>query len=117
MLIDLSQEIKRDDGSSIVSEKKSFNVKKNEAGEWQAEPDVTFSEKTTLGDMCRSALISGLVKIDVSETMQRYALYNKIKEDTKVELSDEELDIIKELVNNKWELLMAGKILTLLGAK
>lgn len=117
MLIDLSQEIKRDDGSSIINEKKSFNVKKNEAGEWQAEPNVTFSEKTTLGDICRSALVSGLIKISVGETMQRYALYNKIKTDIKVELSDEELDIIKDLVNNKWELLMAGKSLTLLGAK
>ncbi len=117
MKINFDQEVKRDDGTSIVNEKKSFNVKKNDAGEWVSEPDVTYSEKTTLSDVCKGALTSGLIKISVPETMQRFHLHNKIKDGGEVELDEEEIKVLKELVNNKYDLMMAGKLLVMLGEK
>lgn len=117
MLINFDQEITRDDGSSIVSEKKSFNVTKNEAGDWVSEPDVTYKEKTMLSDVCKGALTGGLVKISVEETMQRFHLHNKIKDGGEVDLDDKELKDLKELINTKYDLMMAGKILLMLGEK
>lgn len=117
MKINFDQEITRADGSSIVSEKKSFNVKKNEAGEWVSEPDVTYSDKTTLADVCKGALTSTLIKTDVTGTMKKFHIYNKIANGGEVELEDEEVAELKDLVNNKYDLMMAGKILLMLGEK
>jgi len=117
MIINFNQEVKRDDGTSIVNEKKSFKVNKNDAGEWVSEPDVTYADKTILADVCRGALVSGLVKITVEETMARFNLHNKIKDGGEIELTEEELTSLKELVNNKYDLLMAGKLLVMLGEK
>lgn len=117
MKINFDQEILRDDGSSIVSEKKSFNVKKNEAGDWVSEPDVTYKDKTTLSDICVGALVSSLVKVSVEETMTRFHLRNKIVNGGEVELTDEELKELKELINTKYDLMMAGKVLLMLGEK
>ncbi len=117
MLIDFDQEITRDDGSSIVSEKKKFNVKKNDADEWVAEPEVIYNDKTTLADVCVGALVSSIIKVPVEETMRRFHTRNKIINGGKVELNDEELKDLKELVNNKYDLMMAGKILLMLGEK
>lgn len=116
MMIDFNQEVKRDNGTSIVSETKSFNVVEKD-GEFVSEPVVNYKEKTILADVCKGALVSGLVKITVEETMQRFNLHNKIKDGGEIELTDEELKTLKELVNNKYDLLMAGKLLVMLGEK
>ena len=117
MKINFNQEITREDGSSIVNEKKKWKVVKNEAGEFVPEPSVEHKEITTLGDVCRGALTTDLVKISVTEKMNRYRLYQKIKEDAEVELLDEELSTLKELISEKYDLLMTGKVLLLLGEK
>jgi hypothetical protein len=49
--------------------------------------------------------------------MKRYHLRNKIVNGGEVELSDEELKDLKELINTKYDLMMAGKVLLLLGEK
>jgi len=116
MMIDFNQEVKRDNGTSIVSETKSFNVVEKD-GEFVSEPIVNYKPITILADVCKGALVSGLVKITVEETMQRFNLHNKIKDGGEIELTDEELKTLKELVNNKYDLLMAGKLLVMLGEK
>lgn len=114
MKIDFDQEIKRDDGTSIVSETKSFQmVKKDE--EFVVEPTVNYREKTILADVCKGSLVDGLMKRSVEETMARFNLHNKIKDGGEIELTEEELTILKDLVNNKYDLMMAGKILVMLG--
>ncbi|HNU95500.1 MAG TPA: hypothetical protein PKK32_00840 [Candidatus Paceibacterota bacterium] len=115
MKINFDQEITKDDGSSIVSEKKSFNVKKNEEGQWVAEPNVDYKDKTLLSDVCQGALTDTLAKVSVAETMKRFKLKNKIANGGEVELDEAELADLKELVNNKYDLMMAGKILLMLG--
>ena len=117
MKINFNQEIKRYDGTSIVSEKKSFNVKKNDAGEWVSEPEVEYNDRTFLVDICKGALISNLVKRTVEETMQRFNLHKKIENGGEVVLSKEDLSTLKNLVNDKYDLLMAGQILVMLGEK
>lgn len=117
MLINFDQEITRDDGSSIISEKKSFSVKQNDAGDWVSEPMVDYKDKTILADVCVGSLVSSLIKVSVEETMRRFHLRNKIVGGGEVELNDEELKELKELVNNKYDLMMAGKILLMLGEK
>ena len=117
MKINFNQEILKDDGTSIIKETKSFSVVKNEAGEWVSEPTVDFKEKTVLADICSDVLASVVVKVSVADTMQRFHLRNQIVKGGEIDLTKEELDIIKDLINNKYDLMMAGKVLVMLGEK
>jgi len=117
MKINFDQEIKRDDGSSIVKERKAFKAVKNDAGDWVSEADVTYQDKTMLSDVCAYVLMGGIVKVTVAETMRRFHLHNKIVKGGEVELTDEELEDLKNLINNKYDLMMAGKVLVMLGEK
>ena len=117
MKINFDQEITKDDGSSIIKEMKSFSVVKNDAGEWVSEPKIDFKDKTLLSDICADVLIGGLVKVGVPETMRRFHLRNKIVKGGELDLTEEELVDLKELINNKYDLMMAGKVLLMLGEK
>ena len=116
MKINFDQEIKKDDGTSIVSETKSFQMVEKD-GEFTSEPTNTYKKNTILADVCSDALRTNVIKVDVDETMMRFNLHNKIKEGGEVLLSKDELISLKDLVNNKYDLMMAGKILVMLGEK
>lgn len=114
MLIDFSQKPLQDNGNEIVSKKTITTLSVDEDGKPMT--DVNYVPGVlTLGDCCREALMKGMTKISIQDTMFRYKLRNKIKEDVEVELSESEIDELKNLVNDRYELFLAGQLLTMLG--
>jgi len=104
------------DGQEVVSKQKVVTVNKDDDG--SVTEDVSFEIGTlSLKDCCKESLLKGLAKISIEETMLRYNLYNKIKEGGEIELSEEELSLLKGLVNDRYEILLAGQLLTMLGEK
>jgi len=113
MLVDFNQKPLKN-GQEIVSKQKVVNVTKDEDGNPQE--DVSFETGVlTLGDCSRESLLKGIEKISIEETMLRYNLYNKIKDNGEVELTDEEVSKLKELINNRYEILLSGQLLSMLG--
>jgi len=117
MKINFDQEILRDNGKSIVKETKAFNIVKNEAGDWVSEPTVDFKEKTLLSDICSDVLSTCVIKVSIDETMKRFHLRNRIVKGGEIDLTEDELNDLKDLINNKYDLMMTGKVLVMLGEK
>lgn len=113
MLINFDQKPLKD-GQEVVSKQKVVNVIKDEDGNPQEE--ISFEVGVlTLGDCSRESLLKGIERITIEETMLRYNLYNKIKNNGEVELTEEEVAKLKELINNRYEILLAGQLLSMLG--
>jgi len=117
MKINFDSEVTREDGSSIKRNITKFRAVQNEAGQFVSEEYVVQEPITLLSNVCSEVLSTVILKVSIEETMERFHLYNKIVNGGEVDLSKEELDKIKVLINNKYDLMMAGTVLVMLGEK
>ncbi len=116
MKIDFNQKPVKKDGNPYLGNVKNVKITMNDDGSIDQEPTFETMEMT-LGTCAMESLLKGAHIIDVKETMLRYNLRNRIKDGGEVEVSEEELNKLKELINARYEIDLSGQLLIMLGEK
>lgn len=116
MMIDFNQRILKEDGTPSVSKTKITEHSKADDGSI-IERDSFIVGELTLKDVCTQALLKGANKIPLQETMFRYHLSKKISGGGSVRLINDEIKKLKELINDRYEIILAGQALIMLGEK
>jgi len=111
-MINLKQEILNKRGSLTAAKVPVINTEIID-GEVHQETDY-IDQILTLGLMLEKACLKDDGSKTVSEVVERYDLYMKIKDKDEADLSNEDIDKLKELLCNTFDVYYAGIALTLL---
>lgn len=114
MKIDLRKEILDRSGNRITAKVKVPHVKELENGEIveeQRHQAVVLNLGKALRD---SVLTDHTMSAGLEEKMIRYNLFLKIEKDCDVDLSDEEIEKLKNYVAERYEVLFCGQIVEML---
>lgn len=68
----------------------------------------------TLGRMLSAALLTKAESIDEAEIMEKYNLFLKVDDKEEVELDKKEIELLKKLVCQRYEIFFVGQIINLL---
>lgn len=114
MKIDLKEEILDRKGEKITAKIKVPHVKELENGE-VVEEQVHKAVVLNLGKALRDSVLTiHAGDADLEEKMARYNLFVKIEEDEEVELSEEEINKLKQYVSERYEVIFCGQIVEML---
>lgn len=110
--INLRQTIKDVDGKEIVQK---VPVKRQKFVENEMVEDEVMEDKTLdVYFLLRTALLKRETLITEEELSKRYNLFNKINGKDSVKLNKEEIDFIKEISLNRFDVFFVGQLFEIL---
>lgn len=113
MKVDLSKEILNRKGEKVTSKVKVPFIRTNDAGE--DIEDIRFQTVTlTLGKALRDSVLTTNMPLTVDEKMERYNLFLKIENDGEVELTEEDIKLLKLCACDRYEVVYFGAIVSLM---
>lgn len=113
MKVDLSKEILNRKGETIKSKIKIPFIKINDNGEEVEE--IRFQTVTlTLGKALRDSVLTTNNSLTVEQKMLRFNLFLKIENDEEVDLTEEEIEMLKEFACERYEVIYFGTIVNLM---
>jgi hypothetical protein len=113
MKIDLRKEILDRSGNRITAKIKVPHIKELDNGEI-VEEQMHKAVILNLGKALRDSVLTANFSLELEEKLYRYNLYLKIEKDCDVELSEEEINKLKQYVCDRYEVIFCGQIVGML---
>lgn len=111
--LQLTEQLFNRDGSPQVAKIPTKEMVKGEDGEMHEETKLVESV-VTLGDLLTHSCLRQNGDIAEESVVERYNLFLKLDKCEEIELSDEEIEMLKHLVLQSFDTFTAGAILTIL---
>ena len=113
---DLTQELLNRNGEVSTAKIPKITMVKGDDGEMHEEKRLE-DKVVTLGSMLEHVCLKEDGVAEEAPIVQRYELYLKLKDALEVDLSAKEVELLKKLVSQAFDVYFAGTILALLNNK
>lgn len=113
MKVDLSKEILNRKGEKVLSKIKVPFIKVNDAGETVEEIRLQ-TVVLTLGKALRDSVLTANMPLTIDQKMERYNLFLKIENDEDIDLTEEDIELLKTCACDRYEIVYFGAIVNLM---